>query len=53
MVDPTIIAAAIIGILGAVGTFIAGLKIKKCVNPLCEIDCKSPPGSPPPQKDNN
>ena len=46
MVDPGIIAAAVIGIIAAIGSFIGGLKIRRCINPVCEIDCKSPPNSP-------
>jgi hypothetical protein len=52
MADPTIIAACVIAILGAIGTFIGGLKIRKCINPVCEVDCKtSPPNSPKPSQD--
>lgn len=53
MVDPTIVGAVIIAILSAVGTFIAGLKIRKCINPICEVDCKTPPDSPAPPKNTN
>ncbi len=53
MVDPGIVAAAVIGIIAAIGSFIGGLKIRRCINPICEVDCKSPPSSPPPRIDSS
>lgn len=46
MVDPATIGAIVVSIISAVGALIASWHIRKCKNPICEVDCSKDPNSP-------
>lgn len=46
MTDPITIGAIVVSIISALGALITGLHVRKCKNPLCELDCTKDPNSP-------